>query len=92
MSREWIEDILVIGDSLSDRGGMAERELLEVIPMELVSGLSRISLPHRFTNGMVWTDYVAASFAAESGFGDVNLNDPTRVTTGTGETVMRTFC
>lgn len=90
--KSLIEDIVVIGDSLSDRGGMAERELFEVIPMELVSGLSRISLTHRFTNGMVWTDYVAANFAAESGFSSVNLNDPMRVTTDTGETVMRTFC
>ncbi|OGT43068.1 MAG: hypothetical protein A3F13_06405 [Gammaproteobacteria bacterium RIFCSPHIGHO2_12_FULL_40_19] len=92
MSRPIIEDIVVVGDSLSDRGAMGARMLMGVIPMELLSGLSSKSPAHRFTNGLVWTDYFASMFAEDSGFKQLNLDDPTRVTTSTGETLVRTFC
>src|SRR3990167_11264202 len=92
MSRSLIEDIVVIGDSLSDRGAMAARRLMGVIPMEVLSGLSSKSPDHRFTNGLVWTDYFASMFGTDSGFTALNFDDPTRVTTSSGETLVRTFC
>ena len=53
--------IVVMGDSLSDRGTLDKRDLLGFIPMSYVSGLSGKSPKGRFTNGFLWADYVSAT-------------------------------
>lgn len=50
--RDKIERILVLGDSLSDRGTMAKSAL------DAFSGLPGNSPHGRFTNGYVWLDYL----------------------------------
>lgn len=53
--------IVIIGDSLSDRGTLDKRELLGFIPLSYVSGLNGKSPKGRFTNGLLWADYVSAT-------------------------------
>lgn len=59
------KQIIIIGDSLSDRGEMDKRELLGFIDMSDLSGLSGTSPQGRFTNGFTWSDFFATSLATE---------------------------
>lgn len=59
-----IKRLKFIGDSLSDRGEMNQRELLGFISMAHLSGLSSKSPDGRFSNGYVWADFFAACLAA----------------------------
>jgi len=56
-----ISHLVVLGDSLSDRGTLDKRELLGFIPMSYLSGLHSKSPRGRFTNGFLWGDYVSAT-------------------------------
>lgn len=56
-----ISQLVVMGDSLSDRGTLDKRKLLDFIPMNYLSGLSSKSPRGRFTNGFLWGDYVCAT-------------------------------
>ena len=58
-----IARLVVLGDSLSDRGTIERRKLLGFIPMSLLSGLSSKSLNGRFTNGFLWGDYISTTIA-----------------------------
>jgi len=62
-----IENILVFGDSLSDRGAMADSALAAF------SGLWGNSPHGRFTNGFVWLDYFIRQLKTE---GKVQLVPP----------------
>lgn len=62
-NRPTISYIIMLGDSLSDRGAMAQRYLLGFIPMRWVSGLAGVSPEGRFTNGLAWSDHIAAALA-----------------------------
>ena len=60
-----ISHIIMMGDSLSDRGTAYHRYILGFIPMRWLTGLEGVSPEGRFTNGLVWTDHLAASLASE---------------------------
>nr|WP_241480327.1 SGNH/GDSL hydrolase family protein [Legionella norrlandica] len=60
-----ISHLVVLGDSLSDKGTLNKRELLGFIPMSYLSGLSSKSPRGRFTNGFLWGDYVGATTAEQ---------------------------
>lgn len=55
--------ILLLGDSLSDRGTANKTMLLGCIPMRWVSGLAMFSPRGRFTNGLTWCDHLISSLA-----------------------------
>lgn len=59
--RLLIKKIIVMGDSLSDRGTLFKRMLFGIIPMSLVSGLHKTSPDGRFTNGLTWGDFFISS-------------------------------
>ncbi len=54
-----ISRMVFFGDSLSDRGTAERRIIGDVLPMRFASGLKQKSLTGRFTNGLVWIDYLA---------------------------------
>ena len=55
-----INYLIVMGDSLSDRGTLAKRHGLGLIPMKTFSGLEAKKSPFgRFTNGYNWIDTIA---------------------------------
>lgn len=54
-SRPTITQIVVLGDSLSDRGTMNKRKFEGVIPLRALAGLNG-SPEGRFTNGFAWDD------------------------------------
>lgn len=58
-----IRHIIMMGDSLSDRGTLNKTLLFGCIPMGTVSGLKGVSPDGRFTNGRVWSDHVCAEIA-----------------------------
>jgi phospholipase/lecithinase/hemolysin len=58
-----IKRIIVIGDSLSDRGMMDHRKMLGIISMAELSGLKGYSPDGRFTNGYTWDDFFLANLA-----------------------------
>ncbi|MCL9684801.1 SGNH/GDSL hydrolase family protein [Legionella maioricensis] len=60
-----IRQLVVLGDSLSDRGTLDKRKLLGFIPLDFLSGLKGKSPKGRFTNGYLWGDYVSAATAEE---------------------------
>lgn len=60
MKSQKISHVVMLGDSLSDRGTMDHRRLFGMIPMDRIIGLNHTSPDGRFTNGFVWTDYLAA--------------------------------
>ncbi|KTD65471.1 SGNH/GDSL hydrolase family protein [Legionella spiritensis] len=57
--------VVVLGDSLSDKGTMDRRKLFGLIPMSYFSGLSSKSPRGRFTNGFLWGDFIAAGMAEQ---------------------------
>lgn len=67
MPSSEISHIVLMGDSLSDRGTMDHRHLLGFIPMDGLSGLKTTSPRGRFTNGFTWSDDIFVSFANEFG-------------------------
>lgn len=60
-----VRGVVVMGDSLSDRGTAARRKIAGVLPMKVLSGLSKKSPRGRFTNGFLWGDYLAATIAED---------------------------
>lgn len=58
-----IKNILMLGDSLSDRGTLNKTYILGCIPMAALSGLKGRSPDGRFTNGLVWSDHISAQIA-----------------------------
>jgi phospholipase/lecithinase/hemolysin len=55
-----ISHIVMMGDSLSDRGTLNNRYLFGFIPMRWLSGLANKSPKGRFTNGYTWSDALCA--------------------------------
>jgi phospholipase/lecithinase/hemolysin len=64
-SRPVISHIVMMGDSLSDRGTMDHRYLFGIIPMAWVAGLTSKSPQGRFTNGYAWSDHLSAMLVDE---------------------------
>jgi phospholipase/lecithinase/hemolysin len=60
-----IKHIIMMGDSLSDRGTLNKVLLFGCIPMSYLSGLQGHSPDGRFTNGLVWSDHVSAEIASD---------------------------
>ncbi|BCA96988.1 hypothetical protein TUM19329_33490 [Legionella antarctica] len=60
-----ISHIIMMGDSLSDRGTANEAFVLGCIPMKFLAGLYKNSSRGRFTNGYVWADVIASFFASD---------------------------
>lgn len=60
-----ISHIVMMGDSLSDRGTLDRRKLFGFIPLDKISGLEGRSPVGRFTNGYAWSDHLGAMFANE---------------------------
>lgn len=58
-----ITKIIVMGDSLSERGTLEDEKLLGVIPFACLSGLEGKSPQGRFTNGYSWSDFFIAALA-----------------------------
>ncbi|WP_058534724.1 SGNH/GDSL hydrolase family protein [Legionella saoudiensis] len=58
-----ISHIVMMGDSLSDRGTVDKAQLFGCIPMAWFAGLIGTSPKGRFTNGYVWADVISAFFA-----------------------------
>lgn len=61
MTKRTISRRVFLGDSLSDRGTLERRKLLDFIPMSVLSGLSSKSPRGRFTNGFLWGDFISAT-------------------------------
>lgn len=68
-NKKIINNIVVLGDSISDRGTIAKRNLLGFIPMKLILMLTAHTHNGRFTNGYTWNDdlgvMLASGFIAE---------------------------
>jgi phospholipase/lecithinase/hemolysin len=60
-----IKNLIMMGDSLSDRGTLNKTLLFGVLPMSYLSGLHGYSPEGRFTNGFVWSDHIAAKIASD---------------------------
>lgn len=60
-TRHRIRYIVMMGDSLTDRGTLEKRRLLDFIPMSWLSGLDGKSPFGRFTNGYTWSDAFSSS-------------------------------
>ncbi|QDQ40931.1 SGNH/GDSL hydrolase family protein [Legionella geestiana] len=58
-----ITEVLLIGDSLTDRGEWVDDRLFGCIPGTLVTGLQGRSPQGSFTNGFAWSDFVATWLA-----------------------------
>ncbi len=79
MTKPRIRHFVFMGDSLSDRGTFDRRRLFGIFPMADLTNLRQKSPLGRFTNGLVWTDYLARKIISkhfpESGPQAVTLND-----------------
>ena len=64
-TRPKISKIITMGDSLSDRGTLNSRYLFKTIPMSYLSGLAKHSPHGRFSNGLVWSDYLALMLSSD---------------------------
>lgn len=60
-----ISHVVIMGDSLSDRGTLDHRYLFDIIPMSIITGLAWQSPYGRFTNGFTWSDCISAMLADE---------------------------
>lgn len=60
-----IKGLVMMGDSLSDRGRLNNRMVFGCIPMSWLSGLAEYSPEGRFTNGWTWSDHLSAKFASD---------------------------
>ena len=71
-----IKHLVVMGDSLSDRGTMDHRKLLGLIPMDTLSGLKAKATPDgRFTNGYNWADDLAVRLAIQFELQEFRVQD-----------------
>lgn len=57
--------VIIIGDSMTDRGQMNEAYLCGLIPMSYVTGLAGKSPDGSFTNGLAWSDHFSAMLSTE---------------------------
>lgn len=57
--------MVMMGDSLSDRGTADKDYVLGCIPLAFLSGLTGSSPKGRFTNGYVWADVISSLFASD---------------------------
>ena len=64
-TRRDISHIIVIGDSLSDRGTLYEKKLFGFLSLNFFSGLQGRSTEGSFANGFVWSDNIISSLANE---------------------------
>ncbi|CAM2941831.1 SGNH/GDSL hydrolase family protein [Legionella worsleiensis] len=62
---QQIKNIIMMGDSLSDRGTMYKSVAFGCIPLSGSTGLKGKSPDERFTNGLVWSDHVSAKIASD---------------------------
>lgn len=58
-----ISNLIIISDSLSDRGTLYTKKILDLIPMRAISGLDGKSPQGSFTNGFTWADDLSADIA-----------------------------
>jgi len=65
IKRPQIKNVIMMGDSLSDRGTIKKTMLLGCLPMAKFSGLEGRSPDGRFTNGLAWSDHVSAKIASD---------------------------
>ncbi|MCE3045967.1 SGNH/GDSL hydrolase family protein [Legionella sp. 16cNR16C] len=65
MSPEKISYFVLMGDSLTDRGTIANKYLWGCIPMSWITGLDKKSPDGRFTNGYAWSDHLSAGIAED---------------------------
>ncbi len=65
INKPTISQIIMMGDSLSDRGTMVERKLFGIIPIKLLLGLAGRSPRGRFTNGYAWSDMFSTNLVNE---------------------------
>lgn len=65
ITRPDISHIIIMGDSLTDRGTLYKEKLFGFIPMSVVAGIAGTSPADRFTNGLPWSDHFIASLANE---------------------------
>ncbi|VVC75603.1 hypothetical protein AQUSIP_08930 [Aquicella siphonis] len=65
ITRPDISRIIIMGDSLSDRGTIYKKKLFGFIPMSLLAGLTGTAPGDSFTNGMPWSDHFIAALANE---------------------------
>jgi len=63
-SKPLISQVAIIGDSISDRGTIAKRELLGFIPMRLILAFTVHTHHGRFTNAYTWDDDFGALMAS----------------------------
>lgn len=56
-------EIVYMGDSLTDQGAANERMIGHVLPLRRISGLHGLSPLGRFTNGLTWSDNTSAKIA-----------------------------
>lgn len=88
-----VERILFIGDSLSDRGEMEEKDLLGFIPMKYLSGVYKSGCG-RFSNGLIWIDYFGQVLIDEFGLtiDEDKFNDADHIGVKGSTTFIRTYC
>lgn len=65
MQSRTISRFIIMGDSLSDRGSMYNRQILGCLPMSYFSGLAGRSPQGSFTNGFAWSDDLCAMLASD---------------------------
>lgn len=65
MKQKKISHMVMMGDSLSDRGTADKGYVLGCIPLAFLAGLSGTSPKGRFTNGYVWADVISSLFASD---------------------------
>ena len=65
MESRKISEVVLLGDSLMDRGAMYEKKLFGFIPMRWITGLQGKTGGDSFTNGFTWSDYFIAALASE---------------------------
>ncbi len=75
-SRVQIKQLIMMGDSLSDRGTLNKKLLFGCISLSKLSGLAGHSPEGRFTNGMVWSDHVSAEIASDFTIKRLDLRPP----------------
>lgn len=63
--KHHISYIIMMGDSLSDRGTLDRRKLFGLLPMDFLTALRKYSPRGRFTNGFAWSDLLSARFAEQ---------------------------
>lgn len=65
MLQKKISHMVLMGDSLSDRGTVYREKILGFIPMAWFAGILGNTPKGRFTNGYVWADAISSFFASD---------------------------